>query len=321
MQTQNPEEKRNEILEKYKLGSKVSASSMLKMPKLTLEDRKQLFITHDFIPFPKNSVSLIAAAGGSGKTFLSIIVACEHVLKEHRKGNSSKVLLWLSEDADYIVADRLNLVINIIRNYSDEEIEIISENIYFWTASDHFPFHFAHLHGSTLVENKEILPLFQEQIDEMGVDLLIIDPLLNFFGGEENSNSQARSFINILNRWATESQKTIILLHHAGKGEDSFARGASAFADSSRFVITLEKIKVEDPDTGKLVISDSPDDRYDRMVVIKKDNYGAPALLRAIGIDPEELRIQVLPHVFTLDEKKELEDFDKVLENVYGGVK
>jgi KaiC/GvpD/RAD55 family RecA-like ATPase len=101
------EEKRKELVEKYNFENNLSASSMLKMPKLSLEDRKDLFITYDFIPFPKNSVSLIAAAGGSGKTFLSIIVACEHILKEHTKGRSSKVLLWLSEDADYIVADRL----------------------------------------------------------------------------------------------------------------------------------------------------------------------------------------------------------------------
>lgn len=314
------EEQRSEILEKYKLGEKVSASDILRMPSLTLEDRKNLFITHDFIPFPKNSVSLIAAMGGSGKTFLSIIVACEHILKEHEKGKSSKVLLWLSEDPNYVVADRLNLVMNVIREYDQEQISIIANNLYFWTASDHFPFHFAQLHGSTLVENKEIFPLFKEQIDEMGVDLVIIDPLLNFYGGEENSNSQARSFINILNRWATESQKTIILIHHAGKGEESFSRGASAFADSSRFVITLEKIKIEDQDSGKMVVSDRPEDRYDRMIVIKKDNYGAPALLRAINIDPEDIRVQVLPHTFSEEEKDIEKEVDTLIESVYGGV-
>ena len=313
------EEIRKETLEKYKLGEKVSASDMLRMPNLTMKDRKGLFITYDFIPFPRNAVSLIAAMGGSGKTFLSIIVACEHILKEYEQGKNSKVLLWLSEDPDYVVADRLNLVMNIIRDYSAEQVAIIAENLYFWTASDHFPFHFAQLHGSNLVENKEIFPLFKEQIDEMGVDLVIIDPLLNFYGGEENSNSQARSFINILNRWATESQKTIILIHHAGKGEESFSRGASAFADSSRFVITLEKIKIEDQDSGKMVVSDRPEDRYDRMIVIKKDNYGAPALLRAIDIDPEDIRVQVLPHTFSVEENVVEKEVDTLIESIYGG--
>ena len=314
------QQKREEVLEKYKLAQKVSAKDMLKMPSLTLEDRKNLFITNDFIPFPRNSVSLIAAVGGSGKTFLSIIVACEHILKEHKKGKISKVLLWLSEDPDYVVADRLNLVMNIVRDYSAEEVAIISDNLYFWTASDHFPFYFAQLQGSNLVENKEVFPLFKEQIDDMNVDLVIIDPLLNFYGGEENSNSQARSFINMLNRWATESQKTIILIHHAGKGEESFSRGASAFADSSRFVITLEKIKVEDRDTGKLVVSESPEDRYDRMIVIKKDNYGATALLRATGIDPDNIRVQVLPHFLSVEEKEIAKEVDNILDREYGVV-
>ncbi len=313
------EEQKTEIINKYNLNSAVSGLDMFNKPRLTMEDRKNLFITYDFIPFPRNSVSLVAATGGSGKTFLTINVACEHILKEYYEyGRESKVLLWLSEDADYIVSDRLSLVTNIVRGYSEEQLEVIMKNLLFWTASDHFPFSFGELHGSKLVENKEIFPLFKEEVEKMGVDLVILDPLLNFFGGEENSNSQARSFINLLNRWATESQKTIILVHHAGKGEGSFSRGASAFADSARFVITLEKIMIEDEETGKPVPSDHPDDKHDRMIVIKKDNYGAPALLHAIGIDSDSMRTQVLPHVFTIEEKKEEEFLDDFINNTYG---
>ncbi len=292
-----------DIIKKYNMDSAVSASKMLARKELSLEDRVELFITPKYIPFPRNSVSIIAAEGGSGKTFLSIIEACEYVLSEYEKGKDPKVLLWLSEDPDYIVADRFRLVVNLIREYSDKQIEIIKDRLFFWTASSHMPFYFAEQRGSRFVENAKVFNAFKEVLDKKEIDLLILDPLLNFFGGEENSNSHARFFINLLNKWAMDTKKTIILLHHAGKGEGSFSRGASAFIDSARFVVTLKRIKMLNENRIE-VDSDREPDIYQRDIIIKKDNYGAPSLLRKLDTNfTDTFRYTILPQYLSFEEK------------------
>jgi RecA-family ATPase len=86
-------------------------------------------------------------------------------------------------------------------------------------------------------------------------DFLVLDPLLSFFGSNENDNSSARLFLNALSRLVRGTKKSILLIHHTGKSkadneDDPYKilevlknqiRGASAFVDGVRTALYLKK--------------------------------------------------------------------------------
>jgi replicative DNA helicase len=74
-------------------------------------------------------------------------------------------------------------------------------------------------------------------------NIICLDPLIAFFGGDENSNTEARFFMNLLNDWCKKENKTILMIHHHNKGENNSVRGASAFIDAVRIHYTINKIE------------------------------------------------------------------------------
>ena len=91
--------------------------------------------------------------------------------------------------------------------------------------------------------------------------LIVIDPLIAFFGADENSNADARFFMSLLNKWCVDENKTIILIHHHSKSNGtskSSARGASAFIDACRMHYIIEKVE---------------NDSRSRKVIIDKTNH------------------------------------------------
>jgi replicative DNA helicase len=91
--------------------------------------------------------------------------------------------------------------------------------------------------------------------------LIVLDPLIAFYGADENSNADARYFMSLLNKWCVDENKTIILIHHHSKASGtnkSSARGASAFIDACRMHYVIEKVE---------------NDTRSRKVVIDKTNH------------------------------------------------
>ena len=94
----------------------------------------------------------------------------------------------------------------------------------------------------------------KQQLKEFS--LIVIDPLIAFFGADENSNADARFFMSLLNKWCVDENKTIILIHHHSKSNGtskSSARGASAFIDACRMHYIIEKVE-NDSRTRRVVI-------------------------------------------------------------------
>ena len=100
-------------------------------------------------------------------------------------------------------------------------------------------------------------------------DVIILDPLIAMFGGDENNNTHARQFVNLFTRWATTEGKTIIFIHHGTKNSAQ-SRGASAFIDAVRLVYQVEIIKNQE---GKQIENDL------RLITLAKDNNGAKKYL------------------------------------------
>lgn len=222
-----------------------------------VEDGGTEFILSDWLPMPRGTVTIIAAPGGTGKSWTAIQAAIRHTT-----GTGKKSAVWLSEDQDYESKSRAKGICESIVYKQFEDIRgvsLISRSPIQMIVNKKFS------HANFYKLKKNLQPY----------DLIILDPLLAFYGGEENDNSQARMFMQPFMDWAKETNKCIAFLHHSKKSSDGSTkgnvRGAGAFVDASRTVYEINKINDE--------VESS-----EREFVLTKDNYGAIKLLKSFRV-------------------------------------
>ncbi len=225
-----------------------------------IEAKEPEFFCKSWMPIPKGTTSMVVAPGGTGKTWFVLQLALRIVREDHK----SKVFLWLSEDPDGIVRGRYDAIKkNILIGKYDvgDRIDISTED----------PLLLLETHGKTAKLSSKFYAMKRELRE---YDVIVIDPLLAFYGGDENDNSQARVFMQPFLNWARHEGKAIIFLHHSRKGDStgaSRARGAGAIVDAVRCVYDMEKITVRKND--KLI--PDPEQLEKRVFTLTKDNYGA----------------------------------------------
>lgn len=243
-----------------------------------IEEKEAEFILKEWMPIPKNTVSLLTAPGGSGKTWLILQLGARFCLED----TSKSAFLWLSEDPKSLSKARLNKILSEVIKTSQNDLKID-------LADDPTPF--------LLTENGKRLAIDPIWHDLKRLfdpyDLIVLDPLIAFFGGDENSNGHARYFMQLFTDYANKSNKTIIFIHHSTKGTTG-ARGAGAFVDAVRSVYEVDRIKDKE---GKNI-----DDTkgHMRLLRLTKDNYNASNLLKGI-----EVQRQIFP-----EEKKSSSKFE-----------
>ena len=249
--------------------------------------KEPVFLCKDWLPIPQNTLTMISAPGGTGKSFLSIQLAIRIIAENPGK----KVLLWLSEDPLFYTKDRIDKIFNRITPHLQDEKEKILNNIDI-IGADKQTIYFNNLNENQL----------KELGDELVVNynVIVIDPLIGFYAGEENSNSEARRFMNILNRIAQDRLLSIILIHHhsKGNGDGAKTRGASAFVDAVRLLYTLNTFKLKEDENQMHPTK--------RLIKIEKDNWGVRQLL---GVD--EFEREILPYKINVknNEKGEYNEF------------
>ena len=135
-----------------------------------------------------------------------------------------------------------------------------------------------------MIINKKINPLFYKLKNSLkDVEFIILDPLIAFFGGDENNNSQAREFMNLLTEWADKEDKAILVVHHNNKSTTGGIRGASAFVDAVR--LQYELIKEDEKENANPNKETTPmPDNY-RKIIIQKDNWGVERILKTRIVD------------------------------------
>jgi len=224
---------------------------------LKIDDIKQKQIEYfakEWLPIPKGITAMLTAKGGTGKSFAAIQLAYRIT-----ENTNEKVLLWLSEDPLFITKNRSIEIENFLKsNYKKNNIDILG--------NETIPFHIFKDEKKMIISDE----WFEFKEFAKNYDFIVLDPLIAFFGGDENSNSQARYFMNILNEWCIKENKTILLIHHHNKLNNE-SRGAGAFIDAVR----LHYIIYED--------ENELDTRY-RKFEIKKDNWGIKKILNTKNI-------------------------------------
>lgn len=223
---------------------------------LDVVEKEPEFYLKNWLPIPLGTITIISAQGGTGKTWIVVQVALRFILENPNK----KVFLWLSEDLESIVKHRMNSVCSDIL---DTKLDDRFKNI---TTTDTAP-------QPLLERDKGVYKMsyrFEQLKAELkDYDLIVLDPLLAFYGADENDNSQARLFMQPFMNWCKETNKSVVFLHHSNKGDNSSTRGAGAFVDASRVCYEVNKVYQKDKKSLDL------NSLHLRDIKLSKDNYGA----------------------------------------------
>jgi len=233
------------------------------------------FILMDFMPIPKNAVTLLSASGGVGKTRLSLVMADRHI-----QGTGEKVALWLTEDYPGQVRNSVDEMIkeNIMKESSlDKMLLIINE-----------PPQLAKREQGVFKANYEEINKIGESLIKANVKFAVFDPLLAFYGGNENDNSEARVFIQTFAEWAKKAEITSMIIHHANANGGS--RGATAFHDGVRARWELDVPRDDEGQPNQDLIYKGL-----RNAKLKKDNWGIRKHLWKMTGGKDELLIKILP--------------------------
>jgi len=247
------------------LTTTLASSNPLELLKISnideIEDKEAEFICKEWLPIPVRTVSLITAPGGTGKSWLIL----QFAIRAIRSGDSKKAFLWLSEDPKEISKNRFNKIYYKVLNIKESSIKSKLD------ISDSPTIQFLYDNQRRI----EISPLFSSFKAKMQeYDLIILDPLIAFYGTDENNNSSARRFMQLFTDWANKENKTIIFVHHSTKNTTQ-SRGASAFVDAVRTVYEIDKIKDKE---GNIQESNK------RVIKLTKDNYGISHLLKSFNV-------------------------------------
>lgn len=233
---------------------------------LSCEAKEIEFITQGWLPFPKNTVSLISAPGGSGKSWLVLQLAIKFLQENPQK----KAFLWLSEDPVGMSVSRIKKILDKVLNIKDSNL--ISNLLSRLDLSDDATIHVVEESHKSANLNPAF---FQMKTALKDYDLIVLDPLIAFYGADENNNSHARKFMQTFTQWASNDEKTIVFIHHSTKNTTQ-SRGAGAFVDAVRLVYEVEKKRDSE---GKEIKTNK------RLVHLTKDNYGAHRYLGELSVE------------------------------------
>lgn len=241
---------------------------------------------------PADTVTLLTGNGGDGKSLLAVQLLKSSVTHTRWLGREVKNVRCLGIFAE------------------DDKDELMRRTDGALTAER---MSFGDLDGLTFVDRDgldsvmyeadhnetsgRITPFFAQvwqTVQELGAQLLVLDSLYNFFGGNENVRSQANQFIGELKRLSRKLSCAVVLVAHPsragmGQGGDGTA-GNTAWHNAVRSRLYLHRKKHPSGD---------PDKKGPLMLEHMKSNYGKPE--DAIEIMWEEGRfVPVIdPHLST----------------------
>lgn len=212
-------------------------------------------------------------------TRLSLIMADRYIREQNKK-----VALWLTEDYPGQVRHIFDEMVRagLTDDNSLDMMDIILEE----------PPQLAKRETGIFKANYDEIKKIGNFLVERLVGLAIFDPLLAFYGGNENDNSEARVFIQTFATWAKESEITTLIIHHANK--EGASRGATAFHDGVRARYELSMPLKEDGNVDEDLKKQGL-----RVLKIKKDNWGISIPFHALTNQTDEALVKISPSVKT----------------------
>ncbi len=183
---------------------------------------------------------MLVSNGGTGKSFCAIRMAMVYVSENPEK----KAVLWLTEDSEGENYSRFTRLVGEFK----QDPKFFQDHIAFITSS---PLRFTKLEDGNATLTNEFM---QTKLELTDYSLIVLDPLLQFNGCDENSNTHAGVMMGAFKSWAAKESKEILLLHHVTIYQDGGikARGAGEWQNGCRCVYSVA-YPVEIDKNGKKV--------------------------------------------------------------------
>jgi len=225
-----------------------------------LKEELPMFHLPKWLPIPSSALTLISADGGVGKTWIVLQIAVRYVIENDFK---KKAFLWLSEDPEAVIKQRLKDVVGFLGHSSlyDNIVHCVD-----FTTNE--PPSLIVKKGFKVSAISSKFYKIKQQL--RGYGLVVFDPLSSFMGGDENDNGEASTFMKPFKKWCAEEDKSIIFLHHHTKGDGKSAgvfRGATTLRTSVRIAYEMDFMRTKKGDRLYL-------DTHKRAIKLTKDNWG-----------------------------------------------
>ena len=193
-----------------------------------LTKKKPSVCCADYFPMLEGTVTMLYAGGGVGKSFASIKQSMYFV-----KETGRSVALWLSEDSE---GENRNRYERLLADFGATPRKVFDDRIDFITD---VPQKITVLKDGNAILTEDFTEM---QIALLDYGMIVLDPLLQFQGGDENNNTHAGVFMGGMKDWAESEKKCVLLLHHASKNKEGQyrARGAGEWVNGTRATYLLD---------------------------------------------------------------------------------
>lgn len=194
----------------------------------------------------EGAVTLLLAAGSSGKSSISLSVAVHGAQGKDFAGFKTrkkfKTIVYNGED-DLPEQSRRLLACCLAHNY---EYSKVKQDIML-LSSEQMMFDIVKKDFSKAVRNDALIQQIIEVCSAPDVGLLVIDPLVDIHECDESDNVQMAHVMRTLTYIAKTARVAVLVLHHIAKGSanddrvgnQDIGRGASAIVNASRVAFTL----------------------------------------------------------------------------------
>jgi RecA-family ATPase len=259
-----------EILAKRAARRAVASAKMLAF--LTVEPPKKDFIFRSLL---RGTVGVLVASGSTGKTYLSLEIACcvaskkaNDALLQLDISKHGKVVIISAEDPESILHDRIYAIAKHLK-FSDEDFVQMSNDI-----------EVVSLLGREATDMNDAF--FKNEMLEYATDtrLAIFDTLNRLAGDtDENSNSEMGLLLKSFEFIAARADTGVLILHHSSKdaskngtqGQQEAARGASSITSNVRWQSFMQRMT--EAEAKKLDVSEENSSNFVQFGGTK-ENYG-----------------------------------------------
>jgi hypothetical protein len=255
----------------------------------SIEPRRWIYGNH----YLRSFVSVLASAGGIGKTSLQIVEALAIVTGRPLLGEEVKerTNVWIVNLEDPL-EEIQRRVIAAMQHYKITPEEVRGR--LFVNAGRDFSLKFGIQTREGVLPNTKLVEYLCKQIPQKKIGCVFIDPFVGAHSINENDNMAVNAIVAEIRRVADETKSAIGLVHHIrkGNGEDASidsVRGAGSLIGAARAARVVNKVSEDDAmklgvdvdkakgifrvDDGKANLSPPADkSTYRQMIGVKIDN-------------------------------------------------
>jgi len=255
----------------------------------SIEPRRWIYGNH----YLRSFVSVLASAGGVGKTSLQIVEALAIVTGRPLLGEPVKeqTNVWIVNLEDPL-EEIQRRVLAAMKHYEIKPEEVRGK--LFVNAGRDFSLKFGIQTREGVLPNTKLVEYLCPKIPEKQIGCVFIDPFVGAHSINENDNMAVNAIVGEIRRVADETKAAIGLVHHIrkGNGEDASidsVRGAGSLIGAARAARVVNKVSEDDAmklgvevdkakgifrvDDGKANLAPPADkSTYRQMIGVKIDN-------------------------------------------------